>query len=51
MTKEMLLNQELLSRNIRLWLEEDIGTGDMTTATTIPLDRRSKGIIHVKESG
>ncbi|MDF2670137.1 MAG: nicotinate-nucleotide pyrophosphorylase [Paenibacillus sp.] len=51
MTKEMLLNKELLSRNIRLWLEEDIGTGDMTTATTIPLDRRSKGILHVKESG
>lgn len=51
MTKEMLLNKELLSRNIRLWLEEDIGTGDITTATTIPLDRWSKGIIHVKDSG
>lgn len=50
MTKEIMLNMELLSRNIRLWLEEDIGTGDIT-ATTIPLDRRSKGIIHVKESG
>lgn len=51
MTKEIMLNRELLSRNIRLWLEEDIGTGDITTATTIPLDRRSKGILHVKESG
>jgi nicotinate-nucleotide pyrophosphorylase (carboxylating) len=51
MTKEIMLNMELLSRNIRLWLEEDIGTGDITTATAIPLDRRSKGILHVKESG
>lgn len=44
-------NFEQLSRNIRLWLEEDIGTGDVTTMTTIPLDQQSKGIIHVKESG
>lgn len=44
-------NVEQLSRNIRLWLEEDIGTGDVTTMTTIPLDQQSKGIIHVKESG
>jgi nicotinate-nucleotide pyrophosphorylase (carboxylating) len=45
------INLELLGKQIRLWLEEDIGTGDVTTMTTIPLDRRSKGIIHVKESG
>ncbi|MDF2716123.1 MAG: nadC [Paenibacillus sp.] len=44
-------NLEQLSRHIRLWLEEDIGTGDVTTMTTIPLDQQSKGIIHVKESG
>lgn len=44
-------NLEQLSKHIRLWLEEDIGTGDVTTMTTIPLDQQSKGIIHVKESG
>ncbi|MEW9702475.1 carboxylating nicotinate-nucleotide diphosphorylase [Paenibacillus sp. SI8] len=45
------LNMELIRKNIRLWLEEDIGTGDVTTLTTIPLDHASKGIIHVKEDG
>ncbi|MNH92052.1 putative nicotinate-nucleotide pyrophosphorylase [carboxylating] [compost metagenome] len=44
-------NVELIRKNIKLWLEEDIGTGDVTTMTTIPLDHRSKGIIHVKEDG
>ncbi|MFC5452630.1 carboxylating nicotinate-nucleotide diphosphorylase [Paenibacillus aestuarii] len=45
------LNMELIRKNIRLWLEEDIGTGDVTTLTTIPLEQASKGIIHVKEDG
>lgn len=45
------LNMELIRKHIRLWLEEDIGTGDVTTLTTIPLDHASKGIIHVKEDG
>jgi nicotinate-nucleotide pyrophosphorylase (carboxylating) len=40
-----------IRKSIRLWLEEDIGTGDITTITTIPLDHQSKGIIHVKEDG
>lgn len=44
-------NVEQLLGQIRLWLEEDIGTGDVTTMTTIPLDQQSKGIIHVKEAG
>ncbi|MCD1261869.1 carboxylating nicotinate-nucleotide diphosphorylase [Paenibacillus athensensis] len=44
-------NEELLRQSIRQWLQEDIGTGDVTTMTTIPLERRSKGIIHVKEDG
>ncbi|WP_246067324.1 carboxylating nicotinate-nucleotide diphosphorylase [Paenibacillus koleovorans] len=51
MTKKYFMNMELLSKQVRLWLEEDIGTGDITTTTTIPLDRRSKGIIHVKDNG
>ncbi|NEW09573.1 carboxylating nicotinate-nucleotide diphosphorylase [Paenibacillus sp. SYP-B3998] len=45
------LNMEQIRKNIRLWLEEDIGTGDVTTLTTIPLEHASKGIIHVKEDG
>lgn len=45
------LNMELIRKQIRLWLEEDIGTGDVTTLTTIPLEHASKGIIHVKEDG
>jgi nicotinate-nucleotide pyrophosphorylase (carboxylating) len=44
-------NGNLINKSIKLWLEEDIGTGDVTTMTTIPLDHRSKGIIHVKEDG
>jgi nicotinate-nucleotide pyrophosphorylase (carboxylating) len=40
-----------IRKSIRLWLEEDMGTGDVTTITTIPLDHQSKGIIHVKEDG
>lgn len=40
-----------LDRSIELWLQEDIGTGDVTTMTTIPAESRAKGIIHMKESG
>jgi nicotinate-nucleotide pyrophosphorylase (carboxylating) len=42
---------EPIRNNIKLWLQEDIGSGDVTTMTTIPIDRHSKGIIHVKENG
>ncbi|RAU95943.1 carboxylating nicotinate-nucleotide diphosphorylase [Paenibacillus sp. YN15] len=45
------LNMRALEGQIRLWLEEDIGSGDITTLTTIPEDREGKGIIHVKEDG
>ncbi|OCT13268.1 nicotinate-nucleotide diphosphorylase (carboxylating) [Paenibacillus pectinilyticus] len=45
------INMEIVRKQIRLWLEEDIGTGDVTTLTTIPLEQESKGIIHVKEDG
>lgn len=36
---------------IRGWLAEDIGSGDITTETTIPRDSRSKAVIHVKDTG
>ncbi|MFM9332151.1 carboxylating nicotinate-nucleotide diphosphorylase [Paenibacillus mesotrionivorans] len=45
------LNIRALEGQIRLWLEEDIGSGDITTMTTIPEDRQGLGIIHVKEDG
>ncbi|MCC2684763.1 MAG: nicotinate-nucleotide pyrophosphorylase [Paenibacillaceae bacterium] len=44
-------NRETIRTSLRQWLEEDIGTGDVTTMGTIPLDHRSKGIIHVKDNG
>ncbi|TVY06781.1 carboxylating nicotinate-nucleotide diphosphorylase [Paenibacillus cremeus] len=45
------LNRSILEPSLRLWLEEDIGMGDVTTMTTIPADGQSKGIIHVKDTG
>jgi nicotinate-nucleotide pyrophosphorylase (carboxylating) len=41
----------MLKAQIKQWLEEDIGTGDVTTLNTIPADHVSKGIIHAKEAG
>ncbi|ACS98750.1 carboxylating nicotinate-nucleotide diphosphorylase [Paenibacillus sp. JDR-2] len=40
-----------LREQIRSWLAEDIGSGDITTATTIPMGSHSTAVIHVKESG
>jgi nicotinate-nucleotide pyrophosphorylase (carboxylating) len=45
------LNRDAIKQSIRLWLDEDIGTGDVTSLTTIPVSQHSMGIIHVKESG
>ncbi|MCR8636127.1 carboxylating nicotinate-nucleotide diphosphorylase [Paenibacillus radicis (ex Xue et al. 2023)] len=45
------LQMEIINKNLRLWLEEDIGMGDVTTMTTIAKESRSKGIIHLKDSG
>lgn len=40
-----------MREQIRSWLAEDIGSGDITTETTIPRGSQSKAVIHVKESG
>ncbi len=40
-----------LREQIRGWLAEDIGSGDITTEATIPRDASAKAVIHVKESG
>ncbi|GGG07867.1 nicotinate-nucleotide diphosphorylase (carboxylating) [Paenibacillus albidus] len=43
-------NEELV-QSIKYWLQEDVGSGDITTRTTIPAGHESKGIIHAKEDG
>ncbi|TBL69037.1 carboxylating nicotinate-nucleotide diphosphorylase [Paenibacillus thalictri] len=45
------LQSHALRLQIREWLKEDIGMGDVTTLTTIPADSQAKGIIHAKEDG
>ncbi|CAM3692350.1 carboxylating nicotinate-nucleotide diphosphorylase [Marinicrinis lubricantis] len=40
-----------LKKQIELWLDEDMGSGDVTTLSTVPRDHRSKGIIHAKQPG
>lgn len=42
---------EALRAQIKGWLAEDIGSGDITTETTILPGSRSKAVIHVKENG
>jgi nicotinate-nucleotide pyrophosphorylase (carboxylating) len=44
-------NNQAMRDQIRAWLQEDIGTGDVTTLFTIPAGTMSKGIIHAKEAG
>jgi nicotinate-nucleotide pyrophosphorylase (carboxylating) len=45
------LNERRLAPMIDAWLEEDIGTGDVTTWTTVPADRRTTAVIHAKQAG
>lgn len=42
---------ETVRKQIREWLAEDIGSGDVTTMATVPQGHISKGIIHAKQSG
>lgn len=42
---------EGLVENIRHWLQEDVGSGDVTTGVTIPAGHESKGVIHAKQDG
>lgn len=42
---------ENLVESIRQWLREDIGSGDITSLSTISVGHESKGIIHAKEDG
>jgi nicotinate-nucleotide pyrophosphorylase (carboxylating) len=40
-----------LPGQIKAWLQEDVGTGDISSLATIPVSQVSKGILHVKEEG
>lgn len=45
------LNLKAVLPSLQLWLEEDIGMGDVTTMATVPAGQQSKGIIHMKDEG
>lgn len=47
----MLLNWMLVDDIICTALKEDIGTGDITSLSTIPADATARGLIHAKEEG
>ncbi|MDO7788962.1 carboxylating nicotinate-nucleotide diphosphorylase [Desulforamulus aquiferis] len=47
----MELNMIQLKKLIDISLIEDIGTGDITTTSTVPAGSSTKGIIYVKEPG
>lgn len=42
---------EAVRTQIRAWLAEDTGSGDITTMATVPQGHTSRGIIHAKASG
>jgi nicotinate-nucleotide pyrophosphorylase (carboxylating) len=42
---------DTVREQIRHWLAEDIGSGDVTTMAVVPAGHLSKGIIHTKQSG
>ncbi len=47
----MLLNMMLVDDIIERALKEDIGTGDITTLSTIPAEAVTKGFLYAKEDG
>lgn len=44
-------NKRELRRKIEEWLDEDVGFGDITTASTIPVTEQGIGILYAKEAG
>lgn len=49
--KKLNLNKPQVLQKIKMALEEDIGTGDLTTESLIDNDQISQGVIKVKEEG
>ena len=47
----MLLNMKLVDEIIEMALKEDIGTGDVTTLSTVPAGATTKGFIYAKDEG
>ena len=45
------MNPLLLDQDLKAWLEEDIGFGDITTEAIVPPDAVATGLIHTKEAG
>lgn len=45
------MNLKLVEDIVRRALEEDIGTGDLTTEATVPVEATAEAIIHTKEEG
>ena len=46
-----MIDKDIMSRTIMTALNEDVGTGDITTIATIPEDRTAKGKFIAKEDG
>lgn len=44
-------NKAWIETQVRHWLAEDIGHGDITSLATVPSTHHSKGIIHMKQAG
>lgn len=51
MALDLSANKDNILSQIKAWLNEDIGHGDMTSSSTIPDDHESSGLIHVKDVG
>jgi nicotinate-nucleotide pyrophosphorylase (carboxylating) len=47
----MMLNESILREQVRRWLEEDVGAGDVTSYVTIPATLEGKAVIYGKENG
>jgi nicotinate-nucleotide pyrophosphorylase (carboxylating) len=47
----MILNQSKLRQQVKEWLDEDVGAGDITSYATIPQHTKGKGIIYSKANG
>lgn len=47
----MLLDLSIIKPSIRAWMEEDLGSGDVSSLSVLPEEHESRAVIHVKEAG
>ncbi|RKD22780.1 nicotinate-nucleotide diphosphorylase (carboxylating) [Ammoniphilus oxalaticus] len=47
----MMINSQLLNRQIEAWLEEDVGYGDISAQATVPAQAQATGMVYSKASG